>query len=37
MERRIGADVTFDVEVVAFLHFVSVDVAAERDADFRRI
>lgn len=37
VERRIGADVTFNVEVVAFLDVVSVDVAAQRYAHLRRI
>lgn len=34
VEGRIGANVTFDVKVVAFLDVVAVDVAAQRDAHF---
>ena len=34
VERRIGSNVTFDVEVVAFLDVVAVDVAAQCDAHF---
>jgi hypothetical protein len=34
VERRIGAYVTFDVKVVAFLDVVAVDVAAQCDAHF---